>query len=318
MLRQNPRARSRDDATIADTTGCPVIDRKPLDAGAYGLMLLLCLVWGVQQVPIKLTAPEVSLLMQGGIRSIVATVLVFLWARWQGVALFGRDGTLGLGLAAGGLFALEFVFIYFGLGHTAASRMSVFVYLAPVFAALGLHWFVPGERLARGQWLGVLLAFAGVVLAFWEGFASTERDTLLGDACGVIAALLWAGTTVLIRATHLARVSATKMLFYQIACAAVLLPVASRALGEHGVVSLSAFAIASLAYQSVIVGFASLLAWFWLLRRYLAGRLGVLSFMTPMFGVAAGVVFLSEPLTPQFVGGALLVGAGIVLVNLRR
>lgn len=280
-------------------------------------MVMLSLIWGLQQVPIKLTAPEVSLLAQGGIRSIIATLLVFSWARWQGLRLFSRDGTLAAGTIAGLLFAFEFVFIYFGLGHTAASRMSVFVYLAPVFAALGLHLLVPGERLAARQWLGVLLAFAGVALAFSDAFFLRE-NTLLGDACGVLAALLWAGTTVVIRATRLSQVSATKTLFYQIALAALVLPLASWALGEHGVVSLSAFAVASLVYQSVLVGFVSLLAWFWLLRRYLAGRLGVLSFMTPMFGVLAGVVFLDEPLTAYFVSGALLVGAGIVLVNLRR
>ena len=82
--------------------------------------------------------------------------------------------------------------------------------------------------------------------------------------------------------------------------------------------SLSPLAVASLAYQSVIVGFASLLAWFWLLRRYLAARLGVLSFMTPMFGVLAGVILLSEPISAAFALAALLVGAGMVLVNLRR
>lgn len=293
-------------------------ERKALDGTAFGAMLALSLVWGVQQVPIKLTAPEVSLLMQGAIRSAIATALVLLWARSQRVALFDSDGTLRTGCAAGLLFALEFVFIYFGLGHTAASRMSVFVYLAPVFAALGLHLLVPGERLAAGQWLGVGLAFAGVAVAFFEGFVSAAGDTMLGDACGIVAAVLWAGTTVVIRATNLARVSATKTLFYQIGMAAAVLPIASWAIGEKGVVSLSPFAVASLAYQSVLVGFVSLLAWFWLLRRYLAARLGVLSFMTPMFGVAAGVVFLSEPLTAYFVCGALLVAAGIVLVNLRR
>ena len=280
-------------------------------------MVLLSMIWGLQQVAVKLTAPEISLVAQAAIRSIVATLLVYLWARWRGVSLFDRDGTLAAGTLAGVLFAFEFVFIYFGLGHTAASRMSVFVYLAPVFAALGLHLFVPGERLSRGQWAGVLLAFAGVSLAFSEGFFS-HGGTLLGDACGVIAALLWAGTTVVIRATRLSHVSATKTLFYQIGLAALILPLASWALGEEGMVSLSAFAIASLAYQSVLVGFVSLLAWFWLLRRYLAGRLGVLSFMTPMVGVVAGVVFLDEPLTASFSAGAALVAAGIVLVNLRH
>src|SRR2546423_7312692 len=185
-----------------------VTDRKPLDATAFGIMVLLCAVWGFQQVVIKLTAPEVSLLMQGGIRSVIATLLVFLWARWQGIALFTRDGTLRTGVAVGLLFASEFVLIYFGLGHTAASRMSVFVYLAPIFAALGLHLFVPGERLAAGQWLGVLVAFAGVAVAFSEGFFAARGSTLLGDVCGVVAAILWAATTVVIRSTNLAHVTA--------------------------------------------------------------------------------------------------------------
>lgn len=295
-----------------------VAERKPLDATAFGVMLALSAVWGVQQVVIKLTAPDVSLLMQGGIRSIIATLLVLVWARWRGIPLFERDGTARTGFLAGGLFAIEFVFIYFGLGHTTASRMSVFVYLAPVFAALSLHATVPGERLAPAQWLGVLLAFAGVAIAFSEGFTPTGRSTLLGDACGVVAALLWAATTTVIRATSLARVAATKTLLYQIGCAAILLPLASVALGEPGVVSLSALAVASLAYQGILAGFATLLAWFWLLRHYLAARLGVLSFVTPLLGVFFGVVLLGDPLTGHFMLAALAVGTGIVLVNFRR
>jgi drug/metabolite transporter (DMT)-like permease len=293
-------------------------DRKVLDGTAFAAMVLLGAVWGVYQVFVKLTAQDISLLMQGGLRSIIATLLVFAWARWQGVALFARDGTAAAGCAAGALFAAEFVFIYFGLGHTGASRMSVFVYLAPVLAALGLHLFVPGERLTAGQWAGVLLAFAGVAVAFSEGFFAATSSTLLGDVCGIIAGALWGATTVVIRATSLARASATRTLFYQIAAAALVLPLASWAIGEPGVVKLSPFAIVSLAYQGVIVGFASLLVWFWLLRRYLAARLGVLSFLTPMFGVVSGVVFLSEPLGVRFVAGAIFVGVGIVLVNLRR
>jgi drug/metabolite transporter (DMT)-like permease len=79
-------------------------------------------------------------------------------------------------------------------------------------------------------------------------------------------------------------------------------------LNEKGVVALTPLAPASLAY----------LAWFWLLGRYLAARLSVLSFLAPMFGVLFGVVFLSEPLGPAFATAAALVGAGIILVDLRR
>jgi drug/metabolite transporter (DMT)-like permease len=291
-------------------------ERKALDAKAFSLMLGLTALWGFQQVAIKLTAPDVSLVMQAGIRSVIATALLLAWAQWRGTPLFGRDGTLGAGIAAGLLFGAEFVFIYGGLEHTAASRMVVFIYLAPVLTALGLHWLVPGEKLARAQWAGVLVAFAGIALAFGDGFAAA-RGSLLGDVFGLIAAVLWAATTVLIRATSLARISAAKTLFYQLVVSAPMLLAASLLMGEKGVLALTPLALASLAYQGALVAFGSYLVWFWLLTRYLAARLSVFSFLTPLFGVLFGVLILAEPLTPSFVGAALLVGAGIVLVNRR-
>src|SRR5436190_4882369 len=291
--------------------------RKPLDSTAFGLMVLLTALWGVQQVVIKLTANDISLVMQAGIRSIIATVLVLGWAASKGISLWRRDGTLWAGVFAGLLFGGEFIFIYAGLEHTAASRMVVFIYLTPVLTALGLHLLVRGERLVPGQWAGVLLSFAGVALAFWEGF-SASGNTWVGDVCGLIAAVLWAATTVLIRATSLARATATKTLFYQLGISALMLPLASLAMGERGVVAWTPLALASLAFQGVIVAFASYLAWFWLLTRYLAARLSVFSFLSPMFGVLAGVMVLGEPLRPLFAIAAAFVVAGIVLVNLRQ
>jgi len=278
-------------------------------------MIVLCMCWGFNQVTIKVAAAGISPVMQAGLRSIIAATLLLIWAQLRGIRLFGRDGTLIAGMVAGALFAAEFVFIYAGLGHTAASRMVVFIYLAPCLTALGLQWFVPGERLNAVQWAGVALAFLGVALAFADGFSTARGSTLIGDAFGVIAAALWGATTVVIRSTRLTSASATKTLFYQLGISALVLPVASILAGEPGIIALTPKVAASLAYQSVIVAFASYLAWFWLLTRYLAGRLAVFSFLTPLFGVAFGVIFLSEPLSAAFVAAALLVGAGIVLVN---
>jgi drug/metabolite transporter (DMT)-like permease len=292
-------------------------ERSALDANAFSLMLALTALWGFQQVTIKWIAADVSFVMQAALRSVLATALLLAWARVRGIALFHRDGTLGPGLLAGVLFAAEFVFIYGGLAYTNVSRMSVFIYLTPALTALGLHFAVRGERLSALQWLGVAIAFLGLFLAFAEGFLSGRR-TWVGDVCGVIAAILWASTTVLIRTTSLNHASATKTLFYQLAVSAAALPMASIALGEPGVVSLTPLAVAVLAFQAAIVAFASYLAWFWLLTRYLASRLSVLTFLTPIFGVLCGVVFLREPLTGYFALAALLVAAGIVLVNLRR
>ena len=67
--------------------------------------------------------------------------------------------------------------------------------------------------------------------------------------------------------------------------------------------------------RTVIVSFLSFLVWFWLLRQYMASRLGVFSFLTPLFGILLGAWLLNEPIEPNFALGALLVLAGIVLVS---
>ena len=291
--------------------------RVPLDSVAFATMVLCCFVWGLTNVVTKLVAADISPVMQGGLRSILATALLMSWARMRNIPLFDHDGTLKAGLIAGALFAGEFLFVYAGLAHTAASRMVVFVYTAPCLTALGLHWFVPGERLHPAQWIGILLAFGGIVTAFGDGLTSSPAS-LLGDAFGVIGGILWAATTVWIRATGLTRISAAKVLFYQLAVSSLTLPVASRLMGEAGVIALTPMAVTGLLYQGAIVAFVTYLAWFWLLTRYLAGRLAVFGFLTPLFGVMMGAVILAEPLRPAFLGALAMVGIGIWLVNARR
>ena len=292
--------------------------RHPLDAVAVSAMLVLAALWGFQQVAVKLAAHGVSLVMQGAIRSAIAFALLLAWSRLRGIPLHARDGTLVPGVLAGILFGAEFALIYAGLAHTTASRMVVFLYLAPALTALGLALLVPGEHLAPRQWTGVTLAFAGIVFAFRDGLVAGDRATWLGDAFGIAAAVAWAATTVLIRATSLTRLRAEKTLAYQLGVSAPLMFLASLALGEPGIVQVTPLAAASLAFQSIVVAFASYLTWFWLLTRYLAGRLAVFSFAAPLFGVASGHLVLGESITPAFLVAAGLVGAGIVLVNLRR
>ena len=280
---------------------------------AFGLMVLLCAIWGFQQVAMKFASAEISPILQAGLRSGCGAVLVYIWARWRGMALFAHDRSLRPGLLAGLLFGFEFVFIFVGVDLTTVSRMVVFLYTAPCFTVLGLHFFVPGERMGWRQGAGVLLAFAGLVTAFIDKAAG---GSLLGDFFGVLAALFWAATTVLIRATALARVTATKVLLYQLVVSAAVMFPLSWLVGERGIGVLSAPTLWAMAYQIVIVACISYLAWFWLLTRYLAGRLLVFSFLTPLFGVGFGMVLMGDQPSLHFFAAAAMVVGGIVLVNL--
>jgi drug/metabolite transporter (DMT)-like permease len=291
-------------------------ERRPLDTGAIATMVLLTAAWGFTQVAVKLAANDISVVMQAGLRSMVSVALLLVWVRWHRIPVFTRDGTWWPGVVAGTLYAAEFFFVYGGLAYTSASRMVVFVYLAPVLTAIGVHLFVAGEKLAGIQWVGVALAFCGIAVAFGDGFFS-DPSSLIGDAFGIIAAFMWATTTVVIRTTSLSNASPSKTLLYQIGIAALFLPLISVLIGEPGVIALTPIAIASIAFQGIIVSFASHLAWFWLLTRFLAGRLAAFSSLAPLFGVLGGVLILGEPLRPQFAGAAVFVVLGIYLVNKR-
>ena len=281
-------------------------------------MLACCLFWGVQQVLVKATLPELAPVFQAAVRFVGAAVLLFIWCAWRGVKLFERDGSLAAGLLAGVLFAAEFAAMYLGLQHTTASRLTVFLYTSPFWVALILPLLVPAERLRPVQWVGLACAFAGVAFALREGFSHGGAGlTWRGDLLGLAAGALWGLTTVTIRATTLARLSPEKMLFYQVIVAAVSLPLISLALGEPWNWQWSGFAATSLALQTLIGAFASYLVWMWLLAHYPATKISVFVFLTPLFALAAGALWLREPITGSLVAALTLVALGIVLVNRR-
>lgn len=290
--------------------------RKALDGQAIGLMLLLCLVWGLQQVALKATAAEIAPIFQIALRSGVAALLVGLVMLVRGERL-PLAATWRAGLVVGLLFGVEFLLVGEGLRHTSASHMVVFLYTAPIFAALGLHWKLPSERLGAVQWLGIALAFGGLALAFLgrsTGGTATPGNVLWGDFLGLLGGAAWGATTVVVRCSQLAAAPATQTLLYQLLAAFVLLLAASFATGQaHFKPTPTLWA--SLLFHSVVVSFASFLLWFWLLRKYLASRLGVFSFMTPLFGMALGAWLLQEPIEASFLTGAVPVLLGIVLVS---
>ena len=290
--------------------------RIPLDGRATILMLLLCAIWGLQQIVLKNAAPDMAPILQIGLRSGMAAVMVGIFLRAKGLGLLPRQGALPAGLLAGALFSLEYLLAGEGLRYTSASHMSVMLYTAPAFAALGLHFRIPEERLNRVQWGGLTLAFFGVAVMFYGPSSSgpSFHDILWGDFLGLLAGMSWGATTVVIRSSKLADIHAAQTVFIQLLLACFFLLAASALLGNMSF-NLTQTLVFSLAYQTIIVSFISFLIWFWLLRVYLASRLGVLSFLTPVFGVIFGVVLLNEKIDAQFIAGAACIMLGIILVS---
>jgi drug/metabolite transporter (DMT)-like permease len=291
--------------------------RQKADLFALLMMMLLCAIWGSQQVLIKLSAVDMATLLQMLLRSAIALPLVMALMLWHGGWRPWLRPTWRAGGVIGAMFTLEILLIGVGLNYTTAAHMTVLLYTAPIFSALGLHLLLPSERLNLLQCLGIALCFAGIVLAFALGRTGPEWDwrLLLGDGLALLAGVVWGATTIVLRSSSLAEAPPSLTLFYQMLMAVVLLL-------PYGLLSQSftpfewtLLSVSSLLWQSVVVSFFSFLVWFWLLSRYLANGLAAFSFMTPLFGVSFAVWILDEPITLNFVLGALLVLFGILLVS---
>jgi drug/metabolite transporter (DMT)-like permease len=291
---------------------------RPLDALAASIVVVLCLSWGFNQVATKLAINDIPPLTQAAVRSAVAAVLISAWCRLRGIALLRRDGTLWFGLAAGLLFAAEFILIFQGLLYTTASRATLFIYLAPFFVVLGARIVLPADRFSAAQWLGLTLSFIGMLIAFGVPTPAMDPRQIIGDVMMVGAALFWAATTLIIKASPLTRVSAEKVMLYQLVVSAPVMAATALVVGEHITHMPSVLALGALAYQTIWVVSVTFVVWFALIARFSASRLSAFTFLTPLFGVAAGHLVLGEPLTPAFAAAVALVAAGLVLVNRAR
>jgi drug/metabolite transporter (DMT)-like permease len=288
---------------------------RPLDAMAATIVVVLCLSWGFNQVATKLAIHDIPPLTQATIRSVVAALLIAGWCKLRGIPMLARDNTLTAGIAAGVLFAGEFILVYQGLAFTTATRGTLFLYLAPFFVVLGARIVLPVDRFHPAQWLGLALSFAGMGLAFGLPTPAMDPRQLFGDVMMVGAALFWAATTLLTKASALNRASAEKVMLYQLVVSAPIMAAAAWLAGERILQAPSALALGALAYQTIWVVSITFVVWYALVKRYSANRLSAFTFLAPLFGVAAGHLVLGEPLTGAFIAAVALVAGGLVLVN---
>ena len=287
---------------------------RSLPPRAVLLMLMLCLSWGFNQVAVKLALPDIPPLMQGLFRSIGALPVLLVIAKLRGVKVFAPDGTLRAGLVLGVTFGIEFVLIYRGLGFTSASRAVVFLYTAPFFVAFGSYRLL-GERLRGSQWAGLALSFIGVALAIGMPQADVDANMLWGDILIVGGGALWAATTLMVKVTRLRHAPAEKSLVYQIALSIPILGTAAYLSHETVTKVPGTLALSLVMYQAVWVVGLTFLLWWVLVKRYSASKLSAFTFITPLFGVIASYLILHETLTPVFGAAAVLVIAGLFLVN---
>lgn len=276
------------------------------------------------QIVIKLVNAGLQPVFFAGLRSLIALGALWLWMRLRGRAPRLDRADAGAGIAIGLAFSAEFFFLFLALDLTTVTRTAVILYSMPVWLAVAAHWLLPGERIGRLRAIGLLLAFAGVAWAIFyrggSGAGPASGPSLAGDLCALAAAWGWAAITLLARGTRLRSMPPEMQLFWQVLVSTpvmlVLAPLMVPVLGPL-VRDLVAVHMLGLFFQGIVVVAAGFLFWLWLLSIYPAAGVASFAFLTPIFGLAFGWAFLAEPVGLPLVGSAVLVAAGIVLINRR-
>jgi len=283
--------------------------------------MIFCIASSLQAISLKAASVDVSPLMQITLRSTFGAALIGLYMviirenirDWR---LFWRPGLL-----SGLFFAVEYVLMGEALRLTSAARVTVFMYSAPLSAALILHFLVASERLSKWQWGGVLLAFGGIVAAFWEkdgGMLPQDKFAMLfGDFLALLGGLLWGLNIVIIRMSNLKHAPIGLTALFHLVPTFAILYVVALLMGQASF-TLTGLAVLNIGFQTLFIACGGFLLWFWLLRTYMATRVSVFSFLTPLLTIVFAILLLDEPASLNFIVGAVLVVGGLMMTSLSK
>ncbi|MCX5812506.1 MAG: DMT family transporter [Proteobacteria bacterium] len=285
-----------------------------IDSKGFTAIVILAILWGINYSAIKFSNTGLSPIFTTFLRSLIASFLGIIYCIVVKEPLFHRGILLFHGFIVGLLFGLEFVCLYLGMLYTDAARAAIFVYLSPFIVALGAHFFLK-ERLNLLKIVGLVLAFIGVYLVFKDKPHTSGKLMLLGDLLEIIAAIFWGATTLYIKKYLAKEVRPINTFLYQFVFSIPIMFACAYFIEDKWIFNLNVYVWASVAYQSVIVAFASYLVWFMLIHTYPVAKLSVFTFLAPVFGVLFGAVILKEKLTTGLIMGLVCVSIGIFCNN---
>jgi len=288
-----------------------------IDTRGFTTILILALLWGINYSAIKITNTGFSPIYTSFLRSVIASALGVAYCLVIRQQLYHRGTLLVHGIVVGVLFGLEFACLYLGMLFTGSARAVILIYLSPFVVAAGAHLFL-GERLSVLKWMGLVLAFAGLVSVFYGKPSNYNRLMFVGDILEIIAAFLWGATTLYIKKYLAEEMQPINTFLYQLVFSIPILFLCAYFIEPVWLKDPGAMAISSLIFQSVVIAFVSYLIWFKLIHDYPVAKLSVFTFLTPVFGVAFGVLFHGEELTIGLAAGLLMVSAGIYVTNYKR
>lgn len=272
------------------------------------LALSLCALWGGTIPSIKISVQGVPPIAVAAWRFLIAVVcLLSLCALTRTSWRLPRKFHKAL-IPFSLIFVAQISFMNLGTRLTSSSHSVVILHTFPLFVALLAHFFIPNDRLNGWKIVGLLFAFAGICVVFFEPSNTVEPGkAFLGNLLVLVCGFLFAA--VLVYSKFLVRdLSAFQITIWEMIYGVPLFFLLSSYL-EWNITWRLTTAV-------VVAGFC-FVTWIHLMKRFAASKLNAFQFTTPVFGVILSWLILGEAVSSRLVMGVVLVAAGIYLVSKR-
>lgn len=203
--------------------------------------------------------------------------------------------------------SLTYSIYYTGVAHTTATDASLLFACEPILIAVFAVLFLR-ERLSGRQWLGMGVGVAGIWLLAGHG---------MGNLLALLALCCESSTGIFAKRFSSRYPGLVVVGTQMIVGALLLLPFA---LGElvHRTPVVTAQAVGSLLYLSLICSAVCYGVWYHLLVRHPLSLMGAFILVQPLVGPLFGRLLRGERLPISSAAGGLLVISGIVLTALAR
>ena len=291
-------------------------DSDRIDAAGLSAATLCCFLWGGNAVAAKYAISDSGVPPIGGagIRFLISLPVVFLFCRRAGASWRVEPRYWWLLGVHGLLTAVQIGSFNWGTSHSEAGRSSVFINIHPLVVA-PLAWLLLGERMGVRGVLGLVAAAAGVAVMLIKPLML--GGGLVGDLV-VLASGVVFGFQAIAQKKTFPIIPPTTLLLAQSALAVPLSFFYSAAIEGTSSYHFTPEAVWGLIFQGLLVSGVAFAVWMILLRRYPAGRLATVAFLTPLFGITLGTLMRGEDVTWPLALGAAMVGLGIYLVAVEK
>ena len=284
---------------------------------SFGVIALIgfSVLLGINHVVIKIVNTGIQPIFFCGLRSVIATIFVVGWMMYKRIPILIDIESAKLGIIAGLIFAGEFLCLFVALDYTSVIRNSIIYYSMPVWLTLMAHFFLPEEKITKTKIMGLLIAFSGVCWAILvRDNVSTTAGSLIGDLFALAGSIGWALIILMAKGTGFSKIVPEMQLLWMVLISGPVLILISPLFGDL-IRDFHTLHLLGLAFQSIIVVAGGFIFWLWLLSIYPASGVASFAFLSPIFGIACGWIFLNETLDPSIIGSGLMVIIGIYLIN---